>query len=187
LAVQAHGQHEVGLLHHLPAVEVEIGVVEEQRVVVGGRVLEVPHVVGGEQRRLRVDAELGVVGDVHRLGRRLPGGPLVFVDPEPGRLLQVALGGGGGGQQVLTGHHVGVDVVVGQGRVLVGAGDAGDVEPAVTVVVAERAPQAGRLHQDLEPFAGFELGVAGGVDVADHRLGDVGVDVEGGRPGRPVA
>ena len=37
------------------------------------------------------------------------------------------------------------------------------------------------------PGPAVELLVAGGVDVADHGVGDVGVDVEGGGAGRPVA
>ena len=96
-------------------------------------------------------------------------------------------GGIGGGAQVLLGHQVGVDVVVGDRAVLVGAGDPVDAEPAVGVVVAQRAPQPRGLGQQLQADVAFEGLVAGGVDVADDRVGDVGVDVEGGGAGRPVA
>ncbi len=93
----------------------------------------------------------------------------------------------GGGPQVLLRHHVRVHVVVAERRVLVGAGHAGEAEAAVAVVMTERAPQPGRLHQQLEAFVAFEGRVVGGVDVADHGVGDVGVDVDGGGAGRPVA
>src|SRR5207237_3051942 len=119
-------------------------------------------------------------------GRRLPGGPLVLVDAEAAGLLQVVLGAGSGGQQVLAGHQVGVDVVVAEGGVLVGAGHAGQAEAAVAVVVTERDPQPGRGDEDLEAEAGFELLVVGGVHIADDGVGDVGADVEGGGAGRPV-
>src|SRR4029079_9814977 len=85
------------------------------------------------------------------------------------------------------GHQVRVDVVVGDGAVLVRAGDAVDVEPAIGVVVAYGAPEPRRLRQQLHPHATVELLVAGRVDVPDHRVGDVRVDVEGGGAGRPVA
>ena len=39
------GQHQVGLLDDLLAVQIEVGVMQEQVVVVGRRVLEVPYLV----------------------------------------------------------------------------------------------------------------------------------------------
>jgi len=52
-----HGQHEVGLLDDLLAVEVEVGEVQQQRVPLDGGAGEVPGLVAGEAVRLRVDAE----------------------------------------------------------------------------------------------------------------------------------
>ena len=89
--------------------------------------------------------------------------------------------------QVPLGHQVGVDVVVGDGAVLVGPGHAVDAEAAVGVVVAERAPQPRRLDEQLEADLALELLVVGGGLVADDRVGDVGADVERGGAGRPVA
>ena len=54
------------------------------------------------------------------------------------------------------------------------------------VVVAQRAPQPRGRDQQLEPRPARELVVVGRVQVAQHGVGDVGVDVEGGRAGRPV-
>jgi hypothetical protein len=54
-------------------------------------------------------------------------------------------------------------------------------------VLAERAPQPRGLDQQLQADLALELGVAGGVEVADDGVGDVGVDVEGGGAGGPVA
>ncbi len=51
----------------------------------------------------------------------------------------------------------------------------------------ERAPQPGGLPPAVEPGLPLELLVAGGVHVADGRVGDVRVDVERGGAGRPVA
>jgi hypothetical protein len=48
----------------------------------------------------------------------------------------VALDGVGRREEVLLRHEVGVDVVVGDGAVLVRAGDAVDTEAAAGVVVA---------------------------------------------------
>ena len=48
------------------------------------------------------------------------------------------------------------------------------------------APQARRLDEQLEAGPALELGVAGRGDVAAHRVGDVGVDVERRGAGRPV-
>ena len=107
--------------------------------------------------------------------------------PERAGAVRVTRGGVGGRDQVLLGHQVGVDVVVDDGAVLVRPGDAVDAEPSVDVVVAERAPQPGRLGQQLQADVALEGVVAGGVDVADDRVGDVGVDVKRGRTRRPVA
>ncbi len=53
--------------------------------------------------------------------------------------------------------------------------------------MAERAPQPGGVDQQVHPRTPGELLVPGGVDVADGGDGDVGVDVERGGAGRPVA
>jgi len=45
---QLHGEDQVGLLDHLFAVQVEVGEVQQQRVLVRGRADEVPCVVTGE-------------------------------------------------------------------------------------------------------------------------------------------
>ena len=186
LAADQHRHHQVGLLHHLLAVEVEVGVVEQQRVVVGAGAGEVPAGVLGEVLRLRVDFELLVVGDRHRLRRVAPGGDLLVVDPERLGGVAVALGELGGGVEVLLRHQVGVDVVVGDRRVLVGAGDPVDAEGAVGVVVAEAAPEPRRFDQQRQADVALEVGVDVDVAVAADRLGDVGVDVEGGGARGPV-
>ncbi len=53
--------------------------------------------------------------------------------------------------------------------------------------MAERAPQPGGLHQQLEPLPAGEVLVLGRGDVPHGRVRDAGVDVEGGRAGGPVA
>ena len=84
VAAQVHRQHEVGLLDDLLAVQVEVGEVQQQRVLLGRGALEVPDLVLGEALGLRVDAELVVVGDEHRLGGVAPAGGLLVVDAELG-------------------------------------------------------------------------------------------------------
>ncbi len=137
VAAGVHGQHQVGLLDDLLAVEVEVGEVQQQRVLVGARAGEVPALVAGEPGVLLVHTQFVVVREVHRLGGVPPGGGLLLVHAEPGRLARVAFGGVGRGEQVLPGHEVGVGVVVGDRAVLVGAGDAVDVEGAVPVVMTQ--------------------------------------------------
>ena len=85
------------------------------------------------------------------------------------------------------GHQVRVDVVVGDRAVLVRSGDAVDPKAPGGVVVAERAPQPRRLDEQLEPDRRARTVVVGRRHVADDGVGDVGVDVEGGGAGRPVA
>jgi hypothetical protein len=89
--------------------------------------------------------------------------------------------------QVPLRHEVRVDVVVHDGGVLVGAGDAVDAEAVLVVEVPQRGPQPGGLDQQLGAVVAVELLVGGGVVVPDDGVGDVGVDVEGRRPRRPVA
>ena len=93
----------------------------------------------------------------------------------------------GGLPQVPLRHEVRVDVVVDDGGVLVGAGHPVDAEAVLGVEVAQRGPQPGGLDQQLGAEVAVELLVQGGVVVPDDGVGDVGVDVEGRRPRRPVA
>ena len=184
---QLHGEHEVGLLADLPAVEVEVRVVEHERVL-ADRGREVPRLVPGEPAGLLVDTELGV----ERQRRRRPPAPASRRSRRrrrraPRRRSRQVRGRDRGGAQVPLRHEQRVDVVVGDGRVLVGPGDAVDVEAAVPADVTQAGPQPGRLDEQLEAGPGVEVVVADGVVVADDGVRDVGVDVEGRRPRRPVA
>ena len=91
----------------------------------------------GERLRLRVDSQLLVVGDEHRLRGVTPGGGLLVVDAELGGALGMARHSVDGRAQVPLGHQVRVDVVVGDGAVLVRSGDAVDPEAAGSVVVPQ--------------------------------------------------
>jgi hypothetical protein len=92
----------------------------------------------------------------------------------------MALHCAGGGAQVVLGHQVRVDVVVGQRAVLVRSRDAVDSELAAARVVAKRLPEPSRLHEQLQSGAGLEPGIPGDVHVADDSVSDVGVDMERG-------
>ena len=58
VAAQVQREHEVGLLDDLLAVEVEVGEVQEQRVLLGSGVREVPGLVLGEGLGLRMNARV---------------------------------------------------------------------------------------------------------------------------------
>ena len=140
----------------------------------------------GEALGLRVDAQLLVVGDEDGPRGVAPGGRLLGVDTERCGAVGVAFDGVGGQAQVSLRHQVGVDVVVGDRAVLVGAGDPVDAKPAVGVVVAQRAPQPRGLDEQFEPGLALEGMVVGRGLVAADCIGDVCADVEGGRSRRPV-
>ena len=187
VAPQVHRQHEVGLLDHLLAVEVEVREGLEQGVVGGGHGVEVPRLVVGEALGLGVHAQALVPGDVHLVRGLVPRLHLDVGHGERSGTAGVAPDGAGRAAEVPLGHEVRVDVVVGDGAVLVGAGHAVDAEGAGGVVVTEVGPQPSRLDQELHAVGLHELVVPGGVVVAQDRVGDRGVDVEGGRARGPVA
>ena len=162
---------------------------QQQRVLLRRRCGEVPDLVPGEPLGLRVHAQRP-----RRRGWTWPAAAsrqpadLLRVDAELAGPVRVALRRVRGRHQVLLGHQVGVDVVVGQRAVLVRAGDPVDVELPLGVVVAEGAPQPRGVGQQLQPGpAARTPRRRSGQHVADHRVGDVGVDVEGGGAGGPVA
>ena len=66
------GEHDVGLLDHLVAVELERVVVQQQRVLLRRRPREVPAFAIEEVLVLQDDAELLVARDVHVLGGTPP-------------------------------------------------------------------------------------------------------------------
>ena len=187
IAAGVERHHEVGLLDDLLAVQVEVGVVQQQRIAVGGRVREVPLGVVGEALGLHVDVEDPVVGHVHRLRRRAPRADLLVADAERRGLLGVVVGGVGRAEQVPAGHQVGVGVVVAERAVLVRPRHAGDPEAPLAVVVAERGPQPRGLDEQRQADLAREGGVLDRVLVAQHRVGDVGGDVHRRGARRPVA
>jgi len=91
-----------------------------------------------------------------------------------------------GGTQVALREQVGVDVVVRDRAVLVGAGDAVDAEAPLRIVVPERAPEPRGLDQQLEPGLELERVVLGRRQIADDGVGDVRSDVEARGACRPV-
>ena len=109
------------------------------------------------------------------------------VDVELGAPVRMASDGVGCEAQVPLRHQVGVNVVVGDGAVLVGAGHAVDAKAPARIVVTQRAPQPRGLDEQLEPGLALERLVVGRRLVAPDRVGDVGVDVKGSGSRRPVA
>lgn len=155
----------------------------------GGGGLQVPHLAFEEGVVLGRHLSDRVVGDVHEVGRQIPGVDLNGVEgqllPEGGPRRRL-----GGRQpagdrrrvaQVQAGHEVGEGVVVDDRRVLVGPGDPVDVEPPVLAVEAQVLPHPGRLDQDLRTGLQQEAIVAPHVDIPLDGVGDVGVEVVLGR------
>ena len=154
VAAQMQREHEVGLLDDLLAVQVEVREVQQQRVLLGARVAAKSQTSCSVKRLgLRMDFELLVVGDEHRVGGVAPAGASSSSTPSSAARCGWRSSGVGRGAQVALRHQVRVDVVVGDRAVLVGAGDAVDPEAPGVVVVAERAPQPRRLDEQLEADA----------------------------------
>ena len=185
------------------AVDDERMEVQQQRILVRRRGVEIPRLQVEEVGVLGVDAELLVVGQVHRLGGAHPRRRLVLakIDP-PGeggvgvwRRVVEQLQHAGGVAQVEAGHHVRVEVVVDHGGVLVRTGDAVDVERVAAIAVAvagdgrvepEVIPHPRRFDEHLGAIGGEERDVAAGVDVALEGEGDRRVDVVLGGAGGVV-
>ena len=74
----------------LLAVEVEVGEVQEQRVLVGCGCAEVPDLMHRETLGLGVHAERGLIGDEHRRGCVPPSGRFLGVDAEVSCRVRVA-------------------------------------------------------------------------------------------------
>jgi hypothetical protein len=99
------GENEVGLLDDLLAVEVEVREVEQERVLIGLGVVEVPALVRGEALGLGMDAERLVAGDDDVVRRVPPARGFLEVGSKRGGMTGVAGDGVGRGAQVsLRGH-----------------------------------------------------------------------------------
>ena len=140
VAAQVHSEDEIGLLDDLLAIEVKVREVQEQRVLVRRGVSEVPHLVFGKVLVLRGHPEVLVVRDEHLLGCLAPTGGLFGFHAKGARLLGKALHPLCRPVQITLRHEVGVDVVVGEGAVLVGSGDAVDAELAGGIEESEAIP-----------------------------------------------
>ena len=163
--------------------------VQQQRELVRRSVLQVPEFAEQELLILGVDAEGLVEGDEHALSAGLP---LLYLlrhhvqglhQPLPtGRvaLLQL-LHQFGCEPEVRPRHHVGEHVVVHHGRVLVGTGDAMDVESFRPIGLCppetQVRPHPRRLHQHSGTVTVQEVGVPCDVAVLGKGMRDVGIDV----------
>ena len=148
---------------------------------------EVPDLVFCKGFVLRGYSEPLIVWDEHLLGCLTPAGCLVCLYAKCACLLRIALHPFCCPAQVALGHEVGVDVVVGEGAVLVWSGDAVDAKLVGDgVEVPQRTPQSRRLDEQLEAHLLLERAVTGGLDVGGHSVGNVRVDMECGSTRRPV-
>ena len=77
MADEVGGEHDVGLLDHLVAVELERVEVQQQRVLLARRALEVPALALEEALVLEHDPERLVARHVHALGGAAPALDLV--------------------------------------------------------------------------------------------------------------
>ena len=179
VALEVEREHHVGLLEHLEAVDDQRVVVQQQRPAVsacargptapsrgtrspagGCRACSSNGMCMCAAARRQLATSAGVTS--RRSIRRLVAVGVVH--------LQVVDGRGRGGE-VRPRHDVRVQVVVHDGRVLVGPGDAVDVEHVVGVRApeAEVLPHAGGLDEDVDRAAREEVLVARGRDVLAQR------------------
>ena len=128
IATQVHREDEVGLFDDLLAIEIKVREVQEQGVLVRCGMSEIPDLVFGKGFVLRGYPELLIVRDEHLLGCLAPAGCLVCCYTKCACPLGIELHPLCCPAQVTLRHEVGVDVVVGDGAVLVGSGDAVDAE-----------------------------------------------------------
>jgi hypothetical protein len=95
-----HREYEIRLLYDLLAVQLEVRDVQEQRILLGSRLLEAPDLVLGEALGLEVHAEVLVKRHEHCARRFAPRAGLVFADAERASMGGIALGCVRGGTEV---------------------------------------------------------------------------------------
>ena len=147
-----------------------------------------------ERGVLRGDPAAVVIWDVHVIGGSIPVVGFGRVERQLGLKAGEVLGlldsetshHGGGVVEVEARHQVRVGVVVDHRRVLVGTGDAVDVEAPVVAEEAEIHPHPCGLDEDLGAGLDEKVGVTANVDVAADGVGDVGVEVELGGAGEVI-
>ncbi len=189
---QRQRHDHVGLLADLVPVEGERVVVQQQRavaVLLGG---EGPVRPAQERVVLGIDAQIGILAEIHRIRGATPQRDLFLVQPQPFGQRRMRLRtdlaqqcpGLGGAAQVPACHPVGVVVVVDQRRVLVRAGHLVQTERAAAarVEAADLRPDARGLAQHLRAGLGEEVQVAGRIHVQADGVRHRRVDVVRRRP-----
>ena len=157
VAAPVQREHEVGLLDDLLAVEVEVREVQEQRVLVAAPCARSPSTWCSVK-----PSDCGWTPRSSSHGTTMSSAASRQVAassksaPSSAARRGMARDGVGGGAQVPLREQVRVDVVVGDRAVLVRPGDAVDAEAALRIVMAERAPQARRLDEQLEADLALE-------------------------------
>src|SRR5690625_4074512 len=143
-----------------------------------------------------MDTGDGVAGDGHVVGGLLPHADLIVVQVQAPYQLRV--GGAvvlpqlfdriGGAAQVEPRHHIGIEVVVDHGGVLIGPGDTVNVKTPVGFLAGETQvnPHAGGLDENVDPLAFQEPAITGCLQVLGQGVGDIGVDMVLRRPGRVI-
>ncbi len=186
LTGQEQCQDRVGLLQNLEAVDHQRVVVQQQRQLLAGSIVQVPHFAVQEVLVLRMHPEPFVVGDRHRAGRFLPAGHFGLGEIQGGGDFGITpgiqLGQGehrlGCAAQVQPSHQIGVQVVVHHRGVLVGPGHRVNVEAALRPPEETHVgPQPCGLDQHRQGLGEQEIQIVGDVGVFAHGKGDVSVDV----------
>ena len=196
VALEEECQDDICLLEHLVAVDDQGVVVQQQRPARLRGLREVPQLPGEELIVLGVHPEGLVEGDDDPGRTLLPAGDLGLVEIElvdemlvPQRILDLHPSHDTSGVgQVRTRHDVGVEVVVHDRGVLVGTGDAVNMELPFPVGAPESqvGPQPSRLDEYFGTIPVQEGLVLTRPGVQQQGVGDVGVDVVLGCAGRVV-
>ena len=184
---QVHGQDEVGLLDHLLAIELEVRVVQQQRVVLRRRPLEVPLAVVGEVRPTgRGRRSLRRTGSARspprRTSCRSPPGP-----PRAVLLRRASAGRPSAAARRFRWAIRFVKTLLSTTAVY----SSGPVTPSIRkqssgVNCPSDAHSRAVCTSSSTPQRGSELLVAGGRDVPSGGIGDVGVDMKSSSARGPV-
>ena len=182
ILIEKVGEHGIGLLAHLVAVQPQRMIVQQQGEFLLGDRRQVQRGQLEEAVILGMDAQGFIVGQVHRVRRAKEGRQ--FLPRHAGGGQQPA---GQAGLHQPAGDHrgaahgflragVGVEIVVHHAAVLVRPGHRADAEAALVPVPGVQE-EARRLHQDLAAPLGHVGQVIRGVVILKKGVGDIAAEV----------
>ncbi|MNC17609.1 hypothetical protein D3C75_654970 [compost metagenome] len=184
---QEHRHYKIRLLKYLVAVDHQRMIIQQERVFISRRVLEIPFPLRQERIILCVDAQFLVKRNKHLAGSFLPA--LCFFNgkpyclPEPLIIIRILLlqqpGGLVGIEELVLDHQIGVGIIIHNSRIFIRPRYSIDTEgsAAYRIEMAQIRPKTRGFKENLRPFTDQKIEVPRRLHILLEPICDISINM----------